>query len=83
MGACSARSGGGGGGSGARVHVPKYTAVGSKARLTCEYDLGRDKLYSIKWYKDAQEFYRFVPKDRPPSQRFDVEATNVDVSGMA
>ena len=28
--------------------------------LTCEYDLQGEPLYSIKWYKDQQEFYRLT-----------------------
>ena len=40
------------------VDVPVHTAVGSGATLGCNFDLGKDKLYSVKWYKDSSEFYR-------------------------
>ncbi|XP_023326817.1 uncharacterized protein LOC111700198 [Eurytemora carolleeae] len=59
------------------IHVPKFTQVGESTSLKCDYDLEDDKLYSIKWYKDNQEFYRYVPKDIPPSQRFQVPGSDV------
>ncbi|RWS08773.1 uncharacterized protein B4U79_03125, partial [Dinothrombium tinctorium] len=31
--------------------------------LNCSFDLENDKLYSIKWYKNNNEFYRYVPRD--------------------
>ena len=40
------------------VDVPRYETVGERARLKCNYHLGKDRLYSVKWYKDGAEFYR-------------------------
>ena len=48
------------------VEVPQYPVVGtSVSQLVCNYDLDNrvgdgpeDKLYSVKWYKDGNEFYR-------------------------
>ena len=40
------------------VEVPDHASVGSTATLRCNYHLGKDKLYSVKWYKDSSEFYR-------------------------
>ena len=40
------------------VEVPDHTPVSSIATLRCNYHLGKDKLYSVKWYKDSSEFYR-------------------------
>lgn len=60
------------------VDVPRYPAVRGRALLVCNYDLGKDRLYSVKWYKDQNEFYRFVPKDNPPSQVFNVPWISVD-----
>lgn len=54
------------------IIVPKFTQVGENVMLKCDYDLQHDILYSIKWYKDNQEFYRYVPMDEPPKQRFSV-----------
>lgn len=49
-----------------RVEVPRYPVVGNGADLVCNYELEKtrngqeEKLYSVKWYKDGAEFYRFV-----------------------
>lgn len=39
-----------------------------------------EALYSVKWYKDGYEFYRYVPRDHPPAQVFNQSGINVDVS---
>lgn len=49
--------------------------------LPCfRYDLETDKLYSITWYKDHEEFYRYVPKGEPKKHTYHVEGVKVDVS---
>ncbi|XP_018020113.2 hemicentin-2, partial [Hyalella azteca] len=46
-----------------QLHVPRVALVGTDVRLTCDYDeaVGGSKLYSLKWYKDDTEIYRYVP----------------------
>jgi len=68
-----------------RVEVPQYPVVGNQANLVCSYELEKgfkqgqeERLYSVKWYKDGNEFYRYVPKDKPPSQVFNVAWITVD-----
>lgn len=39
-----------------------------------------EALYSVKWYKDNEEFYRYVPKANPPQNSYKVEGIRVDVS---
>lgn len=39
-------------------------------------------LYSVRWYFESEEFYRFVPKEAPPARTFPVSGINVDVSEM-
>jgi len=39
-----------------------------------------DELYSVKWYKGISEFYRYLPKDDPPSQVYEVHGVTVDLS---
>lgn len=63
-----------------RVNVPQYRVPGETAQLQCDYDLGNDTLYSVKWYKEHEEFYRYVPKLRPESNSYKVDGVHVDVS---
>lgn len=41
-----------------------------------------ESLYSVKWYKDNEEFYRYVPKANPPQNSYKVEGIRVDVSEL-
>ncbi|XP_055917564.1 uncharacterized protein LOC129949881 isoform X1 [Eupeodes corollae] len=61
------------------VRIPNYVVKGSDAQLECLYDLDGDVLYSVKWYKDGNEFYRYVPRDMPPSQTFLLPGVMVDL----
>ncbi|XP_030558954.1 uncharacterized protein LOC115761349 [Drosophila novamexicana] len=36
-----------------------------------------EELYAIKWYKDNEEFYRYVPKARPAKTSYRVEGVRV------
>ncbi|CAH2016441.1 unnamed protein product [Acanthoscelides obtectus] len=63
-----------------RVSVPQYRIPGESATCYCDYDLGNDTLYAVKWYKEHEEFYRFVPKARPQKTWYKVEGVHVDVS---
>ncbi|XP_031356559.1 uncharacterized protein LOC116180616 isoform X2 [Photinus pyralis] len=63
-----------------RVNVPQYRSPGESAQLLCDYDLGNDTLYSIKWYKDHEEFYRFVPMARPQATSYKMEGVLVDMA---
>ncbi|KAG7309604.1 hypothetical protein JYU34_004070 [Plutella xylostella] len=40
------------------LSVPALRARGEAASLACEYDLAGGRLYSVKWYRDNEEFYR-------------------------
>ncbi len=33
---------------------------GDRAVLKCLYDMEQEDLYSVKWYKAGQEFFRFA-----------------------
>lgn len=64
-----------------RVTVPQHHSPGEKAELFCDYNMGGEVLYSVKWYKDGHEFYRFTPKERPQVVGFKMEGVIVNVSG--
>ncbi|XP_053680701.1 uncharacterized protein LOC128731595 [Anopheles nili] len=38
----------------------------------------QEKLYSIKWYKDNEEFYRYVPSASQPIKSYKIEGIRVD-----
>ncbi|KAG5883821.1 hypothetical protein JTB14_036938 [Gonioctena quinquepunctata] len=65
---------------GMRIRVPEVVRSGDTVTLSCEYDLEQVALYSIKWYWNDEEFYRFVPKESPPFRAFAMANVNVDVS---
>lgn len=64
----------------ARVSVPRYTLRGESVELLCEFDLQGDKLYSVSWYKDHDEFYRFVPSGKQTQHIYKIDGIKVDVS---
>ncbi|XP_068212979.1 uncharacterized protein [Palaemon carinicauda] len=61
-----------------RIEVPLYAFAGGEATLSCSYDLRATRLYSLKWYHNNTEFYRYVPTERnrpiniQPSHKFSV-----------
>ncbi|KAK8775881.1 hypothetical protein V5799_030779 [Amblyomma americanum] len=55
------------------IRVPARPLVGSKIRLDCIFDLEEDALYSVKWFKDQREFYRFLPGIEPETMSFPIE----------
>nr|XP_042902417.1 uncharacterized protein LOC107441168 [Parasteatoda tepidariorum] len=62
------------------MDVPSPTNYGESVELICSYQLDGDKLYSVKWYKDDVEFFRYVPNDWPPGQFLPIQGVRVDLS---
>jgi hypothetical protein len=63
------------------VAIPPHAIRGQNARLRCLYDMEGDELYSIKWYRNGHEFYRYIPSDEPQTTVFNGEGgINVDES---
>ena len=60
--------------------IPAYKLRGEMAILECNYELDGEILYATKWYKDNEEFYRYVPRINPPQHSYKVEGIKVDVS---
>ncbi|GBL83382.1 hypothetical protein AVEN_110691-1 [Araneus ventricosus] len=61
------------------ISVPGAVPVGEPVWLKCDFDLEGDDLYSVKWYKNHVEFYRYQPRDRPPGQTYRLAGTFVDL----
>ncbi|XP_039751318.1 uncharacterized protein LOC120627390 [Pararge aegeria] len=62
------------------LQVPGVAAEGGQALLGCQFDLEGDELYSVKWYKDGREFYRYVPSNDEAISYFSMPGVFVDVS---
>lgn len=60
----STSNGGGTGGGGMQLDSSEHSDEG-------------EALYAVKWYKDNEEFYRFVPKSDPQKQSFPVDGIRV------
>ncbi|GFS79642.1 c2-set_2 domain-containing protein [Nephila pilipes] len=53
---------------------------GEPVWLNCSYDLEHDILYSIKWHKNNVEFYRYLPEDYPPEQKYELPGIFLDLA---
>uniref|UniRef100_A0A1A9VQ97 Ig-like domain-containing protein n=1 Tax=Glossina austeni TaxID=7395 RepID=A0A1A9VQ97_GLOAU len=62
-----------------KIFVPEAVIMGNAATLSCQYDLEQAALYSVRWYFGTEEFYRYVPKESPPTLVFPVSGINVDM----
>ncbi|CAN7975186.1 unnamed protein product, partial [Ixodes persulcatus] len=62
------------------VDAPQAALVGGSAKLECRYHLADASLYSVKWYKDGTEFYRYLPGDYPPTQVYHLRGVTVNVT---
>ncbi|XP_045113136.1 uncharacterized protein LOC123505635 [Portunus trituberculatus] len=47
----------------ANVEVPRVALAGGRVNVSCSYDLRDTGLYSLKWYHNDTEFYRYVPTE--------------------
>ncbi|XP_055544012.1 uncharacterized protein LOC129729457 [Wyeomyia smithii] len=63
----------------------RYPSVPSSADYLDDSDFGfvgerddQERLYSIKWYKDNEEFYRYVPSAKQPIKSYKIDGIRVD-----
>lgn len=62
------------------VIIPQAVNVMDTVTLQCRFNLQGEPLYTVKWYKGMQEFFRYIPKELPNTQVFALPGINVDVS---
>lgn len=62
------------------LRIPQHVVFNQTVRFECDFNLDQEWLYSVKWYKDGNEFYRYLPRDKPPVQVFELAGVSVDVS---
>ncbi|KAF0763573.1 Ig-like domain-containing protein, partial [Aphis craccivora] len=60
------------------VRIANHTILGSSTTLKCTYDLEGEHLYSVKWYKNGDEFFRYLPKSKPNIQVFEKSGIYID-----
>ena len=64
-----------------QVSVPSVIQAGEGAALLCDVDMEGERIYSVKWYKDNEEFFRYVPRENGnQSIVYNVEGIHVNVS---
>ncbi|KAK8776602.1 hypothetical protein V5799_030056 [Amblyomma americanum] len=62
-----------------RLDMPGVVIRGDPVWLNCSFDLELDDLYSVKWYKNNREFFRYLPNEEPPGQAYKLSGVYVDV----
>jgi hypothetical protein len=63
------------------VDIPEQEEMNRDVSLKCLFELHIPALlYSVKWYKDGSEFYRYLPRETPPAQAFSLPGISVNVS---
>jgi len=62
------------------LQIPEHVVLNETVRMQCNFNLDKELLYSVKWYKDGHEFYRYTPRDAPTVLTFPVAGVNVNVS---
>ncbi|KAL6958445.1 hypothetical protein U1Q18_052313, partial [Sarracenia purpurea var. burkii] len=60
------------------IDIPVAVTPGDTVKMRCLYNLENESLYTVKWYKGRQEFYRYVPKELPHTRVFPLPGVNVD-----
>ncbi|KAG5671332.1 hypothetical protein PVAND_001535 [Polypedilum vanderplanki] len=62
------------------IIVPPFVDVREVVVLSCSYNLGNQKLNSVKWYKNDKEFYRYSPMMPAQSQYMLFSVDGIHVS---
>ncbi|KAL1462273.1 hypothetical protein WDU94_014122, partial [Cyamophila willieti] len=62
------------------VTIPKAVIRGGVAHLRCNYNLQDEALYTMKWYRNGREFYRFTPREKPQVKTFPIPEVPLNIS---
>ncbi|CAH1104848.1 unnamed protein product [Psylliodes chrysocephalus] len=58
--------------------VPDLVDPRENLELGCYFDIGNEELYALKWYKDGNEFFRYMPQEDRKMRYFPVFGVFVD-----
>lgn len=61
--------------------VPQHARLGQDVEMQCGWAAPQEHyLYSLKWYFNDLEFFRYIPEESPKMVIFNVSSINVNVS---
>ncbi|XP_974094.3 uncharacterized protein LOC662932 [Tribolium castaneum] len=63
------------------MNVPLVADFRQEMDLDCNFDMGGEDLYAVKWYKDDQEFFRYMPSRQPHTMSFPVPGVHLVLDG--
>ncbi|KAJ9576144.1 hypothetical protein L9F63_006966, partial [Diploptera punctata] len=62
-----------------KLLVPETVRVGNKLiTLKCDYNLHGERLYSVQWFKNSIEIFRFMPSSTPQKIALPIPGINID-----
>ncbi|KAK5643965.1 hypothetical protein RI129_007810 [Pyrocoelia pectoralis] len=59
------------------MSAPVVADTKQDMELNCRFDMESEELYAIKWYKDDQEFFRYMPHQQPHIMAFPVSGVHL------
>ncbi|KAF0290078.1 hypothetical protein FJT64_011701 [Amphibalanus amphitrite] len=59
-----------------KTHFPSHVVMGKSMNMTCDYDPEGERVYQVKWYKDDNEFYTYIPGSS--AKTYDTTGMNID-----
>ncbi|XP_065159897.1 uncharacterized protein [Atheta coriaria] len=60
-----------------KMSAPGVVDYRSTLHLECQFDMGGELLYAVKWYKDDHEFFRYQPHQQPHQLLFPVHGVRL------
>lgn len=71
------------------ISAPELVKQNDAFWLNCSYEKlnlktaeTNEEIYAIKWFKDNEEFYRYLPNSRPKVSTYPTNGIQLDVSRM-
>ncbi|KAG7310132.1 hypothetical protein JYU34_004674 [Plutella xylostella] len=58
--------------------TPRVVQRGRNVTMACLYQLDNAGIYSVKWYREHQEFYRYSPFESPTTRSIPVSGIKID-----
>ncbi|KAF2887647.1 hypothetical protein ILUMI_18526 [Ignelater luminosus] len=63
------------------MSAPVVADTNHNMELNCHFDMESEELYAVKWYKDDQEFFRYMPHQQPHIMNFPVSGVQLALQG--